>query len=75
MYQMSSQIQLLNSALAELFVQASNTGRLTLADRYGLMAALLDESLSDDERFSIDRLLHAITRGRISVVNEISMIQ
>lgn len=74
MHQMPFQIQLLHSALAELFVQASNTGRLTLADRYGLMAALLDESLSDEERSSIDRLIHAVNRGRISVVNEISMV-
>lgn len=68
------QLHLLPDALSELFVQASRTGCLTLADRYGLMAAVLDESLSDENRNAIDRLLRAVCKGRIMVVEEISSL-
>ncbi|WP_448560497.1 hypothetical protein [Trichothermofontia sp.] len=67
-------VRLLPSAISELFAQVSSTGKLTLADRYGLMAAILEESLSEDERRSIDRLLRALKRGRIEVVNDLSLL-
>ncbi|MEA5517434.1 hypothetical protein [Limnoraphis robusta] len=47
---------------------------MTQADRYGLMAAILDETLSEDERESVDRLLRAVVRGRIHVVDELSAL-
>ena len=72
---MQPPVYLLQFALGELFAQANTTGHLTLADRYGLMAAIFDESLTEDERCSIDRLLRAISRGRIKIVDEISVIQ
>ncbi len=75
MNQMQPPIQLLQSALGELFAQANSTGYLTLADRYGLMAAILDDSLTEEERCSVDRLLRAIRRGRIKIRDEISMVQ
>lgn len=65
----------LKFALSELFAQASERGTLTLADRYGLLANLLDErSLTEEERRSIDRLLRAAYRGRVSIVDELSSI-
>lgn len=65
----------LKFALAELFAQVSDHGRLTLADRYGLLANLLHEdSLTEDERRSIDRLLRATLRGRVKVDPEISIL-
>ncbi|NJN22986.1 MAG: hypothetical protein HC812_19710 [Leptolyngbya sp. RL_3_1] len=65
----------LKFALAELFAQVSDHGRLTLADRYGLLANLLHEdSLTEDERFSIDRLLRATSRGRVKVDQELSLL-
>ncbi len=65
----------LKFALAELFAQVSDHGRLTLADRYGLLANLLHEdSLTEDERRSIDRLLRATLRGRVKVDSEISIL-
>lgn len=67
-------LQLLPTALSELFLSASISGYLTLADRYGLMAALLDDSLLEEERSIIDRLLYAVNRGRITVVDEISAV-
>ena len=68
------QVNLLPDALSELFVHVSRTGCITLADRYGLMAAVLDESLCEEYRSAIDRLLRAVSRGRIMVVEEISTI-
>ena len=68
------QVNLLPDALSELFVNASRTGCITLADRYGLMAAVLDESLCEEHRNAIDRLLRAVYKGRIMVVEEISTI-
>ncbi len=72
---MQPPIYLLQSALGDLFAQANATGYLTLADRYGLMAAMFDESLTEDERRSLDRLLRSIHRGRIKVSDEISAVQ
>lgn len=72
---MSAPVCLLDFALADLFADVSHTGRVTVADRYGLMAALLNDCLSDEERAAIDRLLYAVLRGRVKVVNEISMVQ
>ena len=67
-------VQLLQSALGDLFAEVNATGQITLADRYGLMAAIFDESLSEDERRCMDRLLRSIYRGRIKIVNELSRI-
>ncbi|MDJ0554479.1 MAG: hypothetical protein QNJ68_08590 [Microcoleaceae cyanobacterium MO_207.B10] len=67
-------LHLLPSALGDLFAQANQSGYVTLADRYGLMAAIFDESLSEDEKRSIDRLLRAIRKGRIKIVDEISAV-
>ena len=71
---MLNPVSLLPNALPELFAQVSYSGKITLADRYGLMAALLKESLTDEDRELIDRLLHAVCRGRLKVVNEFSSI-
>lgn len=70
------EICLLDCALAELFAQVSNSGHITVADRYGLLAALLNtEFLSEEEQYSIDRLLRAVSRGRVKIVNELSVIR
>ncbi|UZQ55199.1 hypothetical protein OOK60_03740 [Trichothermofontia sichuanensis B231] len=71
---MTPPVRLLPSALSELFAQVSSTGKLTIADRYGLMAAILEESISEEERRCIDRLLRALQRGRIAVVDELSLL-
>jgi len=68
------QVCLLQSAIPELFAQTSNTGNITLADQYGLLAALLTDSLSDEEKRSIDRLLYAVRKGRLKIVSEISAL-
>ncbi|MCL1467653.1 hypothetical protein [Argonema galeatum] len=68
------QLQLLPNAISELFAQVSHSGRITLADRYGLMAAVLDESLEEEQRSAIDRLIRALYKGRLIVVDELSTI-
>ncbi len=69
------EIQPLKSALSDLFAQATIRGKLTLADRYGILAHLLhEETLSDEERAVIDRLLHSAVRGRITLVDEVSAL-
>lgn len=66
------QVQLLPNAISELYAQVSNSGKVTLADRYGLMAAVLDESLDEEERMAVNRILYAIHKRKLVVVDEIS---
>lgn len=68
----NSSLNLLSNGLSELFAQASNCGYLTRIDRYGLMMALLEFPLSDEEQAAIDRLLYAVCRGRIRLVEDVS---
>lgn len=67
-------VNLLPGAISELIAAVTDTHCVTLADRYGLMAAILDESLDEEERFSIDRLLRSIRRGQIQVSDEMSVV-
>jgi hypothetical protein len=67
-------VNLIPGAIADLFAQVSSTGCITLADRYGLMAALLDDSLEEEEQRCIDRLIRALYRGRVKMVDEISAV-
>ena len=71
---MTSPAILLPSAISDLFAEVTISGSITLADRYGLMAAVMDESLDEEERFSIDRLLHSVSRGRVKIVDELSTV-
>ena len=65
-------VQLLPGAISEILASVTDTGVLTLADRYGLMAATFDDSLNDEDRGCVNRLLRAVLRGRVKVVNELS---
>lgn len=67
-------LNLLPGAISELIACVKDTHHITQADRYGLMAALLDESLTEEDRFCIDRLLRSICRGRIQVVEDLSVV-
>ncbi len=64
---MQPPICLLPNAVSDMFAQASNSGKLTQGDRYGLMAAMLSDSLANEDREAIERLLYAVRRGRLSV--------
>lgn len=61
------QMQLIPGAIAEILASTADTGVLTLSDRYGLMAAILDDTLEEQERRAIDRVLRAVARGRLAM--------
>lgn len=67
-------VNLLPGAISEILASVAETHRITKADRYGLMAAILDENISEEERLSIDRLLRAILKGRVQIAEEISTV-
>lgn len=69
---MIPQLALLPGSIAEILASSSETGELTLADRYGLLAATLEEKLNEEEIRAINRLLRAVVKGRIKVVDQIS---
>ncbi|UBF23611.1 hypothetical protein K9N68_17685 [Kovacikia minuta CCNUW1] len=70
---MSAPLHLLPGAISEMFAQVSHSGIITLSDRYGLMAAVYDESLTEDERQAIDRILRKVCRRQVTVLNEITI--
>lgn len=67
-------IYLIPGAIADLFIDVTRSSTIKLADRYGLLAAMFDEALDEDERQAIDRLLRAIKRGKVKVVDDLSEI-
>jgi hypothetical protein len=67
-------VQLLPGAISEILASVTDTGSLTIADRYGLMAAVLDESLEEDDRHSINRLLRSVVKGKVKIATELSTI-
>ncbi|MBP0001580.1 MAG: hypothetical protein J7641_21755 [Cyanobacteria bacterium SID2] len=69
---MFPQLQLLPGAISDILASVTETGCLTLTDRYGLMAATLDDSLDEEDRRSANRLLRAVLRGRVQVVDELA---
>ncbi|MBP0000950.1 MAG: hypothetical protein J7641_18455 [Cyanobacteria bacterium SID2] len=69
---MTPQVQLLPGAIPAILASASERGFLTIADRYGLMAATLDDTLDETDRRCVDRLLRAVVRGRIQVGEQLS---
>lgn len=71
---MSHQLNLLPNALSDLFADVTSSGRITLADRYGIKAAILEGCLSEEELTILDRLLYGVRRGRLQMVNEISVV-
>ncbi len=67
-------IELLPSALSELFADVSLTREITIADRYGLLAAILGDALSEEEWQCVDRLLRAVRGGRVQKVDKLSTL-
>lgn len=72
---MEPPVCLIESALSELFVEIQETGQLTLADRYGLLAAIFDENLTEEELRSLCRIYRAIVKKQVQVVDKISKVQ
>lgn len=72
---MEPPVCLIESALSELFAEIQETGQLTLADRYGLLAAIFDERLTEEELESLCRVYRAIAKKQVQVVDQISSVQ
>jgi hypothetical protein len=68
---MIPQVQLLPGAISAILASVTDTGTLTLSDRYGLLAATLDENLDECDRRSANRLLRSVIRGRIQIINDL----
>lgn len=67
--------KLLPGAVSELFLQTATTQKLTVADRYGMLAAICEEeAISEDELRALDRILYSLRKGQIQVVDELSAI-
>ena len=67
-------VNLLPGAISEILASVTDTHNITKADRYGLMAAILDETITEEELFSIDRLIRAVLKGRFQIVDELSAV-
>lgn len=66
---MSPHLQLIPGSIAAILASTCTTGCITKADRYGLLAATLDDSLDPEDREAVNRLLYAIRRGKIKIIN------
>ncbi|MBD2744125.1 hypothetical protein [Coleofasciculus sp. FACHB-1120] len=65
-----SQACLLPSAIIDLSAKVAESRKITITDRCVLRTALLENSLSEDEQLLLNRMLYAIRRGRLALVNE-----
>lgn len=63
------QLCALPNTLFDLFVQMSQKGKITLLVRYDLMAISLLIAICKNEKISINRLLYAVRRGWVKVVD------
>jgi hypothetical protein len=68
-----SPVNLLPGAINELIATVADTHRLTKADRYGMMAAILDESITEEQMRSLNRLLRSFLKGQIQVTDELCL--
>ncbi|AFZ13130.1 hypothetical protein Cri9333_2260 [Crinalium epipsammum PCC 9333] len=71
---MQLQINLIPGAIGDLYADVSTSGFITLADRYGLMTAILEDTLSPDEESCVNRLLRAACREKLTVSDELSLL-
>jgi hypothetical protein len=62
-----SPVNLLPGAVFEILASTTETGVLTLADRYGLMAAAMEESLDEEETLALNRLIRGVVKGKVKI--------
>ena len=63
-----SHLTLLSTNLSDLFLSASLSGRLSQTDCSGLMAALEDEYINEEQKDIVSRILYGVNRGWIATV-------
>ncbi|MEB3338771.1 MAG: hypothetical protein VKJ46_14980 [Leptolyngbyaceae bacterium] len=59
----------ISANLPELVARTQKTGKITLLDRYELMVAMVDDTLTAEEIQVIDRLLQSVCQGKVKVVD------
>ncbi len=67
------QVKILPGAVNEIIYNVVKTQKISKADRYGIMVALLDESISNEDQNAINRLVRLIVRGKVQIIDELSM--
>ncbi|MGB2924176.1 MAG: hypothetical protein WBB82_02640 [Limnothrix sp.] len=60
-------VELIPGAVGAMLADIAYSGQLEEGDRYGLLAACCNDNLNEEERLAINRLIHAIVRGKIQV--------
>lgn len=65
----SSAIEVESIALSEIIQHASTSGIITAVERYHVMLAFVQDSLTDAELYEIECLLRAVCQGKIRVVD------
>ena len=58
-----------SSAITELFSQVCQAGHLTRSDRQRIMSAFLNGGITDEEKAAINRLIHAVRRGWLQLLD------
>jgi hypothetical protein len=66
---MSAQALIPTPNIADLFGHAWNSGRLTLTERQYIKAAILANALTEEDQAAIDRLVHAVRRGWLKLLD------
>ncbi len=66
---MMTQTLLPQFTIAELVFQVYHSGLLTQAHRKQLRTVLLNDCLTEEDQTAINRLLHAVRRGWLKVVD------
>ncbi|MDF0556338.1 hypothetical protein [Kamptonema sp. UHCC 0994] len=66
---MMAQALLPQFTIAELVFQVYHSGLLTLTHRQQLRNAILEQALTEEDQTAINRLLHAVRRGWLKVVD------
>lgn len=56
-------------SIAEVFGSAYRKGGLSKTDRLELMFALVNNTLTLEERLAIDRLLYSVRRGKLQLLD------
>ena len=65
---------LLPNGFTDLIVQVTHSGKITQADRYDLMAVLMNPDATSEEFFWIDRLYWRLKQGYLEIVDDLSSI-
>jgi hypothetical protein len=68
-HMMRTQTLLPQFTIAELVFQVYHSGLLTPTHRQQLKTALLNDCLTEEDQTAINRLLHAVRRGWLKVVD------